>query len=182
MELHELRKERLSGFKREMQEAFQQGYENQFGKADDSVLPEEDMDESLNAPNAIAYEVVENGERLGGAIIALSDDGQQGDLHFLYTKVGHQNRGVASFAWKAIENRHPGVNVWETHTPYFETRNIHFYVNRCGFHIVEFFCSHHPDPNDFATRPVNPMGGNGFFRFEKRCAHTPPTALHQCHP
>lgn len=100
-----------------MQEAFQQGYENQFGKADDSVLPEEDMDESLNAPNAIAYEVVENGERLGGAIIALSDDGQQGDLHFLYTKAGHQNRGVASFAWKAIENRHPEVNVWETHTP-----------------------------------------------------------------
>lgn len=27
-------------------------------------------------------------------------------------------------------------------------RNIHFYVNRCGFHIVEFFNSHHPDPND----------------------------------
>lgn len=53
---------------------------------------------------------------------------------------------------------------WETVTPYFEKRNIHFYVNRCGFHIVEFFNSHHPDPND-------PDGDNlmndGMFRFEK---------------
>ena len=24
-------------------------------------------------------------------------------------------------------------------TPYFEKRNIHFYVNRLGFHIVEFW-------------------------------------------
>jgi hypothetical protein len=30
------------------------------------------------------------------------------------------------------------VRVWETMTPYFEKRNIHFYVNKCGFHIVEF--------------------------------------------
>lgn len=29
-------------------------------------------------------------------------------------------------------------------TPYFEVRNIHFYVNKCGFHIVEFFNEHHP--------------------------------------
>ena len=59
---------------------------------------------------------------------------------------------------------YPQVKVWETVTPYFEKRNIHFYVNRCGFHIVEFFNSHHIDPND-------PDGYNlmndGMFRFEK---------------
>ena len=33
-------------------------------------------------------------------------------------------------------------------TPYFEVRNIHFYVNKCGFHIVEFFNEHHPAPSD----------------------------------
>lgn len=31
-------------------------------------------------------------------------------------------------------------------TPYFEKRNIHFYVNRCGFHIVEFWNKHHHGP------------------------------------
>ena len=37
---------------------------------------------------------------------------------------------------------------WELVTPYFEVRNIHFYVNKCGFHIVEFFNERHPDPSD----------------------------------
>ena len=31
--------------------------------------------------------------------------------------------------------------------PHFDRRNIHFYINRCGFHAVEFFNEHHPDPN-----------------------------------
>ena len=32
-----------------------------------------------------------------------------------------------------LNGLHPEVKVWETVTPYFEKRNIHFYVNRCGF-------------------------------------------------
>ncbi len=61
--------------------------------------------------------------------------------------------------------------VWETCTPYFETRNIHFYVNKCGFHIVEFFNGHHPDPHDPETGEQNNYEGEGFdgmFRFEKK--------------
>ena len=41
--------------------------------------------------------------------------------------------------WDEIEKMHPYTKVWETCTPYFEKRNIHFYVNKCGFHIVEFW-------------------------------------------
>lgn len=56
-----------------------------------------------------------------------------------------------------------------TVTPYFEKRNIHFYVNRCGFHIVEFFNSHHPDPNEIENyAPENDeQFSDGMFRFEK---------------
>ena len=32
-----------------------------------------------------------------------------------------------------IEKKHPNTKVWETVTPYFEKRNIHFYVNLCNF-------------------------------------------------
>ena len=42
---------------------------------------------------------------------------------------------------------YPKIEIWETVTPYFEKRNIHFYVNKCGFHIVEFYHKYHPDPN-----------------------------------
>lgn len=64
---------------------------------------------------------------------------------------------------------HPEVKVWETVTPYFEQRNIHFYVNRCGFHIVEFFNKYHPDPNDPETcaEEQDEQFADGMFRFNK---------------
>ena len=52
---------------------------------------------------------------------------------------------------------------------YFEKRNIHFYVNRCGFHIVEFYNSHHPDPNDpEMSERIDEQFPAGMFRFEKK--------------
>ncbi len=53
----------------------------------------------------------------------------------------------------------------ETHTPYFEKRNIHFYVNVCGFRIVEFFGAHHPDPHGPGQSDL--PGDGEAFRFEK---------------
>ena len=41
----------------------------------------------------------------------------------------------------------PDTKIWETYTPYFEKRNIHFYVNICGFHIVQYFNEIHPLPD-----------------------------------
>ena len=44
-------------------------------------------------------------------------------------------------------------------------RNIHFYVNVCGFHITEFFNEKHPmpdTPDDFVGD-----GNEGMFEFEK---------------
>ncbi len=66
----------------------------------------------------------------------------------LFVSPKEHSKGISYAAWCEVERLHPEVTVWQTVTPYFETRNIHFYVNRCDFHIVEFFNSHHPDPND----------------------------------
>ena len=44
---------------------------------------------------------------------------------------------------KILAQRHPGIRIWKTFTPYFEKRNIHFYVNRLGFQIDEFFHEGH---------------------------------------
>ena len=74
--------------------------------------------------------------------------------------IGHRAR------FRDGERLHPEVCVWETCTPYFETRNIHFYVNRLGFHIVEFFNERHPGssepPEDFIG-----SGNEGMFKFRK---------------
>ena len=65
---------------------------------------------------------------------------------------------------------------WETITPYFEKRNVHFYVNKCGFHIVEFFNEHHPDPHDPPHMPVLFCTGSedGIIGGSKRLAEATP--------
>ncbi|MBR5618448.1 MAG: GNAT family N-acetyltransferase, partial [Clostridia bacterium] len=91
-------------------------------------------------------------------------EGERGDLDLLFVSPTAHSKGIGYAAWCAVEKLHPEVKTWETVTPYFEKRNIHFYVNRCGFHIVEFFNSRHPDPHE-------PAGADddfdGMFRFEK---------------
>ena len=60
------------------------------------------------------------------------------------------------------------TKIWETHPPYYDKRNIHFYVNRCGFKIVEFFNPKHKDPHQKGESAGNiPEENNYFFRFEK---------------
>lgn len=46
-------------------------------------------------------------------------------------------------------------------------RNIHFYVNRCGFKIVEFFNLYHKDPHHNSETAPNLEENQCFFCFEK---------------
>lgn len=166
IQLFPLREEETIAFKEEMQEAFQHGFRAYY-KEDETnqwqVLPDEDFYQSLNAVGAEAYEAFsEDGQRVGGAIITAN--GNMGELAFLYVEVGVQSKGIGQAIWKAIETMHPEIEVWETCTPYFDRRNIHFYINRCGFHAVEFFNEHHPDPH----MPEQFDQEDGLFKFEKR--------------
>ena len=47
--------EDLAQFKKDMQEAFQKGFEDNYGKTEEIILPEKDIDMSLNEKGAIAY-------------------------------------------------------------------------------------------------------------------------------
>ena len=185
-----LREAQTIAFKEEMQEAFQHGFDFQsslltLGRADTSialpslnrslesyykddnqwqVLPDKDFYQSLEAEGAEAYEAIDtDGQRVGGAIIAIDAAKHHGELSFLYVKVGVQSKGIGQAIWKAIEVLHPKIEVWETCTPYFDRRNIHFYINRLGFHAVEFFNEHHPDPH----MPEQFDQEDGLFKFEK---------------
>ena len=151
-----------------MQEAFQLGaMEGGYENEGNQVLPEEDIDKSLNEPGSIAYKAVDdNGDILGGAIIVIDKENNHNRLDFLYVKHGVQSKGIGKFIWFQLENLHPETEIWETCTPYFEKRNIHFYVNVCGFKIVEYFNSHHKDPNELEINDESDDGG--MFRFEKK--------------
>ncbi len=159
----------LPNYKRDMQEAFQKGAEAEFSDLDAEVLPEKDIDRSLNTKGAIAYKAVVDDEIIGGAIVVINDETKHNHLDFLYVKYGTQSSGGGRSIWNEIEKLHPDTDVWETATPYFEKRNIHFYVNRCGFHIVEFYNPQNKDPNSSVNMPDEDIfGADYFFRFEKK--------------
>ena len=153
----------ISTYIKDMQEAFQMGAEKEFNALNEKILPEKDINQSLAEKGSIAYKAVVDDEMVGGAIVVIDESTQHNHLNFLYVKNVVQSKGVGQEIWKAIEKLHPDTKVWETVTPYFEKRNIHFYINRCGFAAVEFFNPHHED----LTIPDDMVGGDYFFRFEK---------------
>ena len=163
LEILNLNSDELKIFKKDMQEAFQKGAESEFENLDFEILPEEDINKSLETKGAIAYKAVMNNEIVGGAIVVIDELTQHNHLDFLHVKYGIQGKGIGKFIWNKIEKKYPNTKVWETVTPYFEKRNIHFYVNLCGFYIVEFFYPSHEEENI-----ANDMMGNSYlFRFEK---------------
>ncbi len=153
------------------QEAFNYGALEEFGRRDDhfeeegEIISRETIEASIDGGEA--YRIMRDGLPVGGVVLKV--DGVRGDLELLFVSPKVHSKGVGYAAWCAVERMHPEVTVWETVTPYFEKRNIHFYVNRCGFHIVEFFNSHHPDPNDpEMAEALDEQFPDGMFRFEKR--------------
>lgn len=161
--LKPVKKEDMNEYKRDMKEAFQQGAMKEYNDLDVEILKDEDIKESLTKKGSIAYKAIVDGKMLGGAIVVIDEVTQHNHLDFLYVKYGTQSKGIGQLIWNELESLYPKTKVWETCTPYFEKRNIHFYINRLGFHAVEFFNPHHKD----TTIPDDMIGGDYFFRFEK---------------
>lgn len=157
----------LPRFRKDLQEAFAIAVVGTFGSVDDGPIPpDEDVAASFTAPNAVVHRILEDGRWVGGAVVSIDGRTQRNALDFFFVRADELGRGIGRKAWAAIEAAYPDTKVWTTHTPYFEKRNIHFYVNVCGFHIVEYHHAGHPDPNRL-PEPGLPAD-DGMFRFEKR--------------
>ena len=134
------------------QEAVKYGATEEFGMRDDrmeegeEVISRKTIERSIDGEQAETYRIVCDGEVVGGLILQIDKQNAKGDLEILFIKPEAHSKGLGQAAWKAVEAMHPEIIVWETCTPYFEKRNIHFYVNRCGFHIVEFWNKHFHGP------------------------------------
>lgn len=150
------------------QEAFRYGAMEEFGLRDDhfeedgEIISKETIERSIDG--GTAYRIWLDGKKVGGLVLRL--EGIKGELELLFVSPAEHSKGIGYAAWCAVEKMYPQIKVWETCTPYFEKRNIHFYVNRCGFHIVEFFNDKHPAPNVEDADRGDSL--DGMFRFEKR--------------
>lgn len=162
-------------FIKDNQEAFNYGALQEFGirnerfEEEGEIISRATIERSIN--EGIAYRILQDGKVVGGVVIKTEYD--HGELDLLFVSPAAHSKGIGYATWCAIEAMHPEITVWETFTPYFEKRNIHFYVNRCGFHIVEFYNEHHRDPNDKDDELFE------MFRFEKILPKTPESIQEQ---
>ena len=159
----EIKLEKLKDSDREQfildnQEAFNYGALEEFGRRDDhfeedgQIISRHTIERSID--NGEAYRIVCDGQNVGGVILKV--EGERGDLEILFVSPDVHSKGIGYAAWCEVEKLHPEVKVWET-------------VNRCGFHIVEFYNSYHPDPNDpEMSEHIDEQFPDGMFRFQKR--------------
>lgn len=157
------------------QYAFKYGAMEEFGERDNHFEEDGEIISRKTIENSIdhgtAYVIREDEKMVGGLVLKIDEKTQHNKLELLFVHPRAHSKGIGYAAWQEVERLYPEAKVWETCTPYFETRNIHFYVNKCGFHIVEFFNSHHSDPHDPETGEENNHEGedfDGMFRFEKQ--------------
>ena len=167
LELKQIEVQEIEFFQRKMVESFQSGVAERFGDVNAAPIPpENDLSQSMNKPHTDLWAIMLDGLPAGATVI--SKDAPRGryalDLLFIFKEFIDKRIGFN--AWKLIEAKYPQARIWETYTPYFERRNIHFYVNKCGFKIVEFFNVSHREEHDL-TEEFKDINTSGFFRFEK---------------
>lgn len=168
--LEQVREDEFPAFKKKLQEAFTSAAKRQLpGISDEPIPSNQDIEESFYSPKAETYHIIHQGKKVGGVVVSIDKETHHNSLDLFFISTEHHNSGLGYAAWNAIEARYPEAEVWETVTPYFEKRNIHFYVNKCGFHIVEFYNEQNPDPycNNRHGNEMPESLEDGMFRFEK---------------
>ncbi len=157
------------------QESFKYGAMEEFGlrdnhtNEDSEIISRDTIERSIDAPDSEAYRIMLDGRAVGGVVLKIDKKTNHNELEILFVSPQEHSKGVGYGAWLAVEALHSETEVWETCTPYFEKRNIHFYINKCGFHAVEFFSTLHPDPNPPKEdgAPLPEEGPDEMLRFEK---------------
>ncbi|MCI8328400.1 MAG: GNAT family N-acetyltransferase [Oscillibacter sp.] len=85
--------------------------------------------------DASSYCILLDGLLIGGVILWIQQDGNNFLGNFFIDPI-YENRGIGTKVWSIIEKLYPDTKTWSTETPIFSSRNHHFYVNKCGFHII----------------------------------------------
>ena len=110
------------------------------------VISRKTIERCIDGNQAETYRIVCDGNAVGGLILQIDQQSAKGELEIMFIHPEAHSKGIGQAAWKAVEEMHPEIRVWETMTPYFEKRIIHFYVNRLGFHIVKFWNKYQHGP------------------------------------
>lgn len=121
----------------------------------------------MDAEGDETYRIVLDDKIVGGVILHINKETNINELDTLFVLPDLHSKGVGYGAWIAIEKMHLETNVWKTCTPYFDKRNIHFYVNKCGFMIDEFWCEYYSPSEEIPDE-----GPDEMFHFIKKISES----------
>lgn len=153
-------------FKLKIQESFGIALAENFHNP--PVIPsDEELEKAFNSSDTDVYCIYSNNEKVGGAVVKINNETQINSLELFFIDKGKHSSGLGLIAWNEIEKLYPRTKVWKTVTPYFEKRNINFYLNKCGFCIVEFCNKYHKNEEYKQPKEDNTIGADEFFVFEK---------------
>lgn len=155
--------------------SFKYGAMLEFGERDThiddagEIISRKTIERCIDAPDSEAYRIVAEGKKVGGVILKINRETNRNELEILFVSPDEHSKGIGYGAWKAVEALHPQTEVWETCTPYFEKRNIHFYVNKCGFQIDQFWCEYFQPEQEMPEKDAHDPneGPDEMFRFVK---------------
>ncbi len=139
-------------FIRDNQAAFYFGAMQEFGVRDNhlnedgEIISRQTIEDCIDCPQNESYRIRLNGEPVGGVILKINPATHHNHLEIFFVSPAAHSRNIGYRAWQFVEALYPETKIWETCTPYFDKRNIHFYINKCGFAATEFFCAYHTDP------------------------------------
>ncbi|MFA4861308.1 GNAT family N-acetyltransferase [Methanoregula sp.] len=93
------------------------------------------IDGILERPEETPLLFYQEGKMVGGAVLIVNADNNN-ILTLLFVDPACFDKGIGYQAWLEIEKRYPQTKTWTTETPTFLKKNVTFYVNKCGFHII----------------------------------------------
>ena len=113
---------------------FLDGLQAAFRKSDGTEkFRREDLLKFFDKTSATLLDIVAEKKIVGGAVVIINAETLHNKLALFFVNENFRNRGLGFAAWQAIEKFFPDTKVWYTSTPWQDKRNLHFYLNKCGF-------------------------------------------------
>lgn len=90
----------------------------------------------LEKPGTAPLAACQGGRMTAGAVVSFGPGGHN-ILELLWVDPDRIDGGIGCLLWNMIECSCPLAKSWETIIAACLPRNVYFYVNKCGFHIVK---------------------------------------------
>lgn len=91
-------------FKQKIQEAFGIAVAENFGPTE-PIPSDKELEEDFAEPDNVSLVILNNGKKIGGAIVKINPETQRNSLELFFIYAGIHGKGLWLAAWKAIEAR-----------------------------------------------------------------------------